>query len=344
VKIISSPRRPFGRGNVLASSAALFVLLVSNAQLTAQSSSFLKTIGIPKEDSLSRENEPAQPDQTLPEIKGVPQENTAQESGAPDNTGTGQAGDTPDFSGIGSSSPEKSDKGKERSAKKAKEPDQGSSQSTTAGSDQGGSPTKTGDTAQGSSSTSAIETDYKGMPNIVTTEKGLKAYGWGEYVVGGRCLCCDNSLDGDCIIVQGTNRTDKVRIKQVIDGKAEADTGDKATYFGDVDERENPRPVSIMMIEIDLKKIADIYKVVVYTIADPEKKKNYLPRCEVGYYDQFDRLQWVDKKFEGIPGHDHLDFALDRPILTKTVLLKIKSGKSRVTEVALFGTSYKDKE
>jgi hypothetical protein len=309
----------------------------------AQSNSFLKTLGLPKEDSLSGQSAPEQRE-ALPEIQGVPQENTAQESSSADNTGTAEAGDTPDFSGIGGSSSGKSDKGKERSSKKAKESDQSSSSSTAAGTDAPPPPPPPSESDQGGSSPSVIEPDYKGMPNIVTTEKGLKAYGWGEYVVGGRCLCCDNSLDGDCIIVQSTNRTDKVRIKQVIDGKPEADTADKASYFGDVDERENPRPVSLLMVEVNLKKMADIYKVVVYTIADPEKKKNYLPRCEVGYYDQFDRLQWIDKKFEGKPGQDHLDFVLNRPILTKTVLLKIKSGKSRVTEVALFGESFKDKE
>lgn len=172
--------------------------------------------------------------------------------------------------------------------------------------------------------------------NIVLTDKSLRAYGWGEYRVMGRCICCDNSLDGDCILVQNTNRTNRRRIKQIIDGKVLADTSDKSTYFGDVMERENPVPVSQIMIEIQYKKIRDIYAVVVYTMVNEKKKKIFLSDCELGYYDQFDRLQWVGKVTCKWP-NDHITFEMQKPILTKNILLKVKGGKSRITEVDIYG-------
>jgi len=76
--------------------------------------------------------------------------------------------------------------------------------------------------------------EASGLTNIVLTDKKIRATGWGEYRVGGHCLCCDNIRDGDCITVLTTNRTDRIRIKQIVDGKIEADTSDKTTYFGDV--------------------------------------------------------------------------------------------------------------
>jgi hypothetical protein len=173
------------------------------------------------------------------------------------------------------------------------------------------------------------------LTNIVLTDKSIRAYGWGEYKVGGRCLCCDNFLDGDCIVVHNTNRTEKARIKQIVDGKIEADANDKSTYFGDVNERERSEPVSLLMAEITIKKMQDIYKVIVYTMVDKEKNKNFLPECELGYYDQFDRLQWAGKK-ESKGDEDHIAFEMDKPIFTHSILLKVKGGKSRITEVALF--------
>jgi hypothetical protein len=172
--------------------------------------------------------------------------------------------------------------------------------------------------------------------NLVLSDKSIRAYGWGEYKVGGRCLCCDNSLDGDCIIVQSTNRTERERIKQIVDGKVLADTNDISTYFGDVVERENPVPVSQLMIEITYKKLRDIFAVVVYTMTNEEKKKVFLSDCELGYYDQFDRLQWAGKAECKWPD-DHITFEMKKPIFTKSILLKVKSGKSRVTEVDLYG-------
>jgi hypothetical protein len=177
--------------------------------------------------------------------------------------------------------------------------------------------------------------EKKTLTNIVLTDKSIRAYGWGEYKVGGRCLCCDNFLDGDCIVVHTTNRTERIRIKQVVDGKIEADTNDKSTYFGDVEQRERAEPVSLLMAEITCKKMQDIYKVTVFTMVDKEKNKNYLPECELGYYDRFERLQWVKKK-ESKGDDDHIAFEMEKPIFTNSILLKVRGGKSKITEVALF--------
>jgi uncharacterized protein YueI len=179
-----------------------------------------------------------------------------------------------------------------------------------------------------------------GLTNIILTEKNIKAYGWGEYRVGGRCLCCDNFLDGDCIVVHSTNRTEKIRIKQIVDGKTEADPDDQSTYFGDVEERERPVPVTTLMVEITLKNMRDIYRVVVHTIVDEEKEKNYLSNCELGYYDRFERLQWAGKA-ESKWRDSGIVFELEKPIFTNSILLKVKGGKSKITEVALFSTNTK---
>jgi hypothetical protein len=74
-------------------------------------------------------------------------------------------------------------------------------------------------------------------------------------------------------------------------------------------------------------------------MVDKEKKKNYLSDCcELGYIDQFDRLQWAGKKKnEGLD--DHITFEMEKPIFTKDIFLKVEGGKNRITEVALFGKS-----
>lgn len=182
--------------------------------------------------------------------------------------------------------------------------------------------------------------EYKGLANIVLEDKSIRAYGWGEYRVMGRCLCCDNALDGDCILVQNTNRTNRTRIKQIVDGNIEADTSNPKSYFGDVTERDNTKPVSVIMAEITFKNIRDIYEVIVYTMVDKEKKKNYLSSCELGYYDQFDRLQWAGKR-ESKWSDEYISFQLEKPVLTKDILLKVDGGKSRITEVALLGKKIK---
>jgi hypothetical protein len=192
--------------------------------------------------------------------------------------------------------------------------------------------------AQGDSLLKKSESGMKKLKNVVLiTDKTIRAYGWGEYKVMGRCLCCDNALDGDCILIQNTNRTERERIKQIVDGKFLADTNDKSTYFGDVMERERQVPASLIMVEITYKKIRDIYAVTVYTMIDKEKKKSFLSNCELGYYDQFDRLQWAGKAKCKWPD-DRITFEMQKPILTKSILLKVKGGKSRITEVGLYGT------
>ena len=190
--------------------------------------------------------------------------------------------------------------------------------------------------AQGDSPSEKRGSENTRPTNLVGKDKTLRAYGWGEYKVGGRCLCCDNFLDGDCIVVHSTNRTERTRIKQIIDGKIIADTSDKSTYYGDVMEREKPEPVSIIMVEISYKKMKNIYAVVVYTMLEEEKKKNFLSNCELGYYDQFDRLQWAGKGESKWP-EDHITFEMTKPIFTKSLLLKVKGGTSRITEVDIYG-------
>jgi hypothetical protein len=176
----------------------------------------------------------------------------------------------------------------------------------------------------------------KGLTSIALTDKKIRASGWGEYVVGGHCLCCDNMRSADCITVNTTNRTDKLRIKQIIDGKTEADTGDNTTYFGDLFERDVPtKPVALLMAEITLPNLQEFYRVIVYTVADSLKKKNVAFNCELGYTDQFDRLQWAGK-VENSGHDDHIIFDFEKPILTKDILLKVKDGRNRITEVAIF--------
>ena len=181
-----------------------------------------------------------------------------------------------------------------------------------------------------------VSGENKGLSNIVMSDKTVRAYGWGEYKVMGRCLCCDNSLDGDCILVQNTNRTNRRRIKQIIDGDIEADTSNPKSYFGDVMERDNPKYVTVLVAEITFKQLRDVYEVIVYTMVDKEKQKNYLSNCELGYYDQFDRLQWAGKR-ESRWDDEYITFQLERPILTKDILLKVRGGRSRITEVTLLG-------
>ena len=101
-------------------------------------------------------------------------------------------------------------------------------------------------------------------------------------------------------------------------------------------ERDNPKNVTVLMAEITFKELRDIYEVIVYTMVDKEKMKNYLPNCELGYYDQFDRLQWAGKR-ESKWSDEYITFQLEKPILTKDILLKVVGGKSRITEVTLLG-------
>jgi hypothetical protein len=202
--------------------------------------------------------------------------------------------------------------------------------------DRGDSLTKNKAAVQKESPSKNTDVDMKELTNIVLTDKKIRASGWGEYIVGGHCLCCDNMRSADCITVNTTNRTDKLRIKQIIDGKTEADTGDNTTYFGDLFEREVPtKPVALLMAEITLPKLQDIYRIIVYTVADSLKRKNVLFNCELGYTDQFDRLQWAGK-VENRAHDGHITFDLEKPIFTKDILLKVEDGRNRITEVAIF--------
>jgi hypothetical protein len=180
------------------------------------------------------------------------------------------------------------------------------------------------------------------LTNIISASKKIRATGWGEYVVGGHCLCCDNMRSIDCITVQTTNRTDRLRIKQVIDGKIDRDTTDKSTYFGEVYEREmQTKPVAVLMVEVSLPKLQDIYKVEVYTVADSLKRKNVPFNCELAYFDQFDRLQWT-KKVANSGKDEKIIFEFEKPVFTKTILLKVRDGRNKITEVAVFAEDIKE--
>jgi hypothetical protein len=310
----------------LTGSTVLFVILFFSLNVSGQTSTLFKALGISQEDTAQTASTAA------------PREEISK------NTDSGKGNDVPDFNGIGQAAPSSKPTIAEpkTSSTKSSSPEPTPSSSKTSA-DPGVSPSNTSSAEEHTSSSKNSEIEDPELTNIVLTEKGIRAEGWGEYRVQGRCLCCDNALDGDCIIVQSTNRTDKTRIKQIVDGKIEADTNDKATYFGDVMERENPVPANLIMAEITLKKIRDIYKVVVYTMVDLEKKKNFLSNCQLGYYDQFDRLQWAGKEeSKGI--EDHITFKLQNPILTKNVLLRVQGGKNRITEVALFCLNNSNKE
>lgn len=173
------------------------------------------------------------------------------------------------------------------------------------------------------------------LVNIVPGNKKIRAYGWGEYRVGGKCLCCDNTNDGDCIVVHNIERTERVRISQIVDGKIEGDTSDNTTYFGNLNKREHLEPVNFLMVDISLGKMYEVRKVFVYTIMNKEKHTNFLSNCELGYYDQFDRLQWTGT-VESTKYNEPIIFEMQNPVLTKAIMLRVKGGKSRITEAAIF--------
>jgi hypothetical protein len=178
------------------------------------------------------------------------------------------------------------------------------------------------------------------LVNIVLGNKKIRAYGWGEYRVNGRCLCCDNMNDGDCIYVQTIERTDKERITQIVDGKIEGDAGDNRSYFGDLKKRDLPKPVTLLMAEISLGKMYEIRKVIVYPMMDKEKHTNFLSNCELGYYDQFGRLLWVGKA-ENKKYGEPITFEIENPVFTKMLVLRVNGGKNRITEVAIFSGNKK---
>jgi hypothetical protein len=180
------------------------------------------------------------------------------------------------------------------------------------------------------------------LTNVALTLKKVRTTGWGEYVVGGHCLCCDNMRSIDCITVQTTNRTDKLRIKQIVDGKIDRDTADNTTYFGELYEREmQTKPVAILMAEITMPKLQEVYKVLVYTVADSLKRKNVPFNCELAYYDQFDRLQWTTN-VANCGKSEVITFEFEKPILTKSILLKVRDGRNKITEVAVFAEDTKE--
>lgn len=180
-----------------------------------------------------------------------------------------------------------------------------------------------------------------GLTNIVVGNKKVRAYGWGEYRVTGRCLCCDRMNDGDCVLVHTIERTDKQRLNQIVDGNTGGDTSDATTYFGNLKKRDLPEAVTVLMVDMTLGKTYEITKVIVSTFIDKEKHANMLANCELGYYDQFGRLQWTGMVENG--AYDQpLVIAMKTPVLTKEIMLKVNGGRSRITEVAVMAGSKKE--
>ncbi len=178
------------------------------------------------------------------------------------------------------------------------------------------------------------EAEKSELVNIAKGNRRVRPYGWGEYRVPGTCLCCDNKNDGDCIVVHSIERTNRLRITQILDGKIEGDTSNIRTYFGNLKKRDRPEHVATLMVDISLGKEYEIVKVIVYTMVDKKKHTNFLSNCELGYYDQFNRLQWTGKK-ENKKYDEPITFEMKNPVLTKKVMLRVKGGKSRITEVAV---------
>jgi len=200
----------------------------------------------------------------------------------------------------------------------------------------GDSPSKETDVepAQKEPAQKKASTQKSELVNIVLGNRRVRPYGWGEYRVAGTCLCCDNKNDGDCIVVHSIERTNRMRISQIIDGKIEGDTSNIRTYFGDLRKRDKPEHVSLLMVDIPLGKMYEIRKVIVHTMMDKEKRTNFLSNCEFGYYDQFSRLQWMGKK-ESKKYDEPITFEMENPVLTNKIMLRVKGGKNIITEVAI---------
>lgn len=175
--------------------------------------------------------------------------------------------------------------------------------------------------------------EIAGLVNLTKTVKGIKAEGWGEYKGAGRCLCCDNILDGDCVSIDNIERTEKQRLPQIMDGNEYGDDQDEKSFFGNVKKRKEDKYVSYMYVKIMLPREKGISKVIVFGV----KRKNRfaLTNCELGYIDQFDRLKWLEK-IDDNTGR-YMVFDLDPVITVKNIMLRIKGGQSKLAEVQLFG-------
>ncbi len=169
--------------------------------------------------------------------------------------------------------------------------------------------------------------------NLTQTLENIRVEGWGEYRSAGKCLCCDNILDGDCIVIGNVERTEKLNIPQVIDGIKSQITNDDASYFGELKRRDDLRLVTQLYLKITLPLEQEISKIILWT----QKKdgRSCLTNCEVAYVDQFDRINWI-YKVENNRFNDFISFDFKKPVPTKCVLLKIIGGNSRVTEVDIF--------
>jgi hypothetical protein len=179
-------------------------------------------------------------------------------------------------------------------------------------------------------------TELSGNITVVSlneTIKRIKARGWGEYRVAGKCLCCDNMLDGDCVVIANTERTKKSRIPQIVDGKKPLLSDNREEFFGELLQRDEKKYATYLYINIKLPEEHEIRKIVVWTHI--KEKKSLLSNCEVGYVDQFGRLCWIDK-FQDNKFDNFISFAFTKPVTTKEIMLRVKDGRNRITEVEMF--------
>jgi hypothetical protein len=302
-------------------SFALLVFLLMIVQVAAQEDTIPKKAGI----------EAVQED-SIPEKSDI---ETIQKDSVPQKTGIeeAQADSLPEKAGTEAA---QIDSVKEKTATEAAQVDSISKETDTEVAQKDSVKEKTAtETAQKDTVKKIADTEKSELVNFALKNRKVRPYGWGEYRVGGRCLCCDNKNDGDCIVVHTIERTNRLRIKQLLDGKIEGDTSNSKTYFGNVMKRDHPEPVTTLMVDISLGKEYEIRKVIVHSIIDKEKRTNSLSNCELGYYDQFNRLQWTgkvkSKKFD-----EPIEFNMKNPALTKKIMLRIKGGKNIITEVAIF--------
>jgi len=170
--------------------------------------------------------------------------------------------------------------------------------------------------------------------NLLETTKRMRARGWGEYRAAGRCLCCDNIRDGDCIIIGNVERTERLLIPQVIDGVRTPPDDSPEAYFGEVAQRGTKKQVSELYAQVDLPAPRVVTRVVVWTVR--RDGKPLLSNAEVGYVDRFDRIQWTAAR-DGNRDREFIELPFPKPVTTKSVLVRVVGGGSRITEIEVYG-------
>jgi len=170
--------------------------------------------------------------------------------------------------------------------------------------------------------------------NLLETTKRMRARGWGEYRAAGRCLCCDNIRDGDCIIIGNVERTERLLIPQVVDGVRTPPDDSPEAYFGEVAQRGTKKLVSELYAQVDLPSPRVVTRVVVWTMR--RDGKPLLSNAEVGYVDRFERIQWAAAR-DGNRDREFIELPFPKPVTTKSILVRVVGGASRITEVEVYG-------